>query len=174
MPNERTGVVTFKGNPMTLIGPGLKAGDRAPEFNALGAGLTPVNLASSKGKVRLFSVVPSLDTPVCSIQTKKFNEAAAKLPAQKVEPYTVSCDLPFAQGRFCGAEKIDKMVSLSDHRDVSFGTAYGVLIKELRLLARSIFVVDASDKIAYVQIVPEIASEPNYDAALEAVRKLVG
>ena len=120
--------------------------------------------------MRLFSVVPSLDTPVCSIQTKKFNDAVAKLPAG-VQPYTVSCDLPFAQARFCGAEKVERMVSLSDHRDVSFGTAYGVLIKELRLLTRSIFVVDASDKIVYVQIVPEITSEPNYDQALEAVRK---
>jgi thiol peroxidase len=168
---ERKGVVTFKGNPMTLVGPALKAGDRAPDFTALGAGLAPVTLASSKGKVRLFSVVPSLDTPVCSIQTKKFNDAVAGLPAS-VQPYTVSCDLPFAQARFCGAEKIEKMVSLSDHRDVSFGTAYGVLIQELRLLTRSIFVVDAADRIAYVQIVPEITGEPNYDQALEAVRKV--
>jgi thiol peroxidase len=173
MASERTGVVTFKGKPITLIGPALKPGDRAPEFKGLGAGLSEVTLASSKGKVRLFSVVPSLDTPVCSIQTKKFNEAVAKLPA-KVQPYTVSCDLPFAQGRFCSSEKVDKMVNISDHRDVSFGTAYGVLIKELRLLARSIFVVDDTDTVRYVQIVPEIASEPNYDSALEAVRKVVG
>ncbi len=168
---ERTGVVTFKGGPMTLVGPQLEPGDRAPDFTVLGPGLTPVTLASSRGKVRLFSVVPSLDTSVCSIQTKKFNEAVAALPAS-VQPYTVSCDLPFAQARFCGAEGVDRMVSLSDHRDVSFGKKYGVLIKELRLLTRSIFVVDASDKIAYVQIVPEITTEPNYDEALAAVRKV--
>ena len=170
MPQERTGVVTFKGKPMTLIGPALKPGDKAPDFSALGAGLTPVNLASSKGKVRLFSVVPSLDTPVCSIQTKRFNGELAALPAG-VQSYTVSCDLPFAQARFCGSEKIERMATISDHRDVSFGTAFGVLIKELRLLTRSIFVVDAKDHIAYVQIVPEITSEPNYAEALEAVRK---
>jgi len=168
---ERTGVVTFKGGPLTLIGPARNAGDKAPEFKGLGAGLSEITLATSKGKVRLFSVVPSLDTPVCSTQTKKFNEAVAKLPAS-VQPYTVSCDLPFAQGRFCTAEKIDKMVNISDHRDVSFGAAYGVLIKELRLLARSIFVVDQNDRIVYAQTVPEVTSEPNYDAALEAVRKV--
>jgi thiol peroxidase len=173
MATERTGLVTFKGNKMTLIGPALKPGDRAPEFSGLGAGLSQITLATSKGKVRLLSVVPSLDTGVCNIQTKKFNEAVGKLPAN-VQPYTVSCDLPFAQGRFCAAEKIDKMVNISDHRDVSFGTNYGVLVKELRLLARSVFVVDANDRITYVQIVPEITTEPNYDAALEAVRKVVG
>ena len=170
MAQERKGIVTFKGNPMTLVGPGLKPGDRAPDFQALGPGLTPVNLASSRGKVRFFSVVPSLDTSVCSIQTKKFNGEVGSLPAG-VQPYTVSCDLPFAQARFCGAEKIDRMTTLSDHRDVSFGTAYGVLIKELRLLTRSIIVVDAKDRIAYVQIVPEITSEPNYAEALAAAKK---
>jgi thiol peroxidase len=171
MTQERTGVVTFKGKPMTLVGPALKPGDKAPEFNVLGAGLTPVNLASSKGKTRLFSVVPSLDTGICSIQTKKFNEKVASLPAS-VQCYTVSVDLPFAQARFCGAEKIEKMTSLSDHRDVSFGTNFGVLVKELRLLSRSIFVVGPDDKVAYVQIVPEITTEPNYDEALAAVKKV--
>jgi thioredoxin-dependent peroxiredoxin len=174
MAQERTGIVTFKGNPMTLVGPALKPGDHAPDFQALGAGLVPVNLASTKGKVRLFSVVPSLDTPVCSIQTKKFNVEVAKLPAN-VQPYTVSCDLPFAQARFCGAEGVGgRMATISDHRDVSFGTAYGVLIKELRLLTRSIVVVDAKDRVAYVQIVPEITSEPNYAEALEAAKKAAG
>ena len=167
---DRKGAVTFKGNPMTLVGPALKAGDKAPDFNVLAAGLAPVNLASSKGKTRLFSVVPSLDTPVCSIQTKRFNDAVAKLPAG-VQCYTVSCDLPFAQARFCGAEKVDRMVSLSDHRDVSFGTAYGVLVKELRLLTRAVFVVGADDRITYVQVVPEITAEPDYDKALEALKK---
>jgi thiol peroxidase len=153
---------------MTLIGPALKSGDRAPEFNAIDAGLQPVTLASSKGKVRLFSVVPSLDTPVCSIQTKHFAQEIGKLPAN-VQIYTVSADLPFAQKRWCGAEKVE-MPTLSDHRELSFANNYGVLIKELKVLARSIFVVDAKDKITYVQIVPEIASEPDYDKALQAVR----
>ena len=167
---DRKGAVTFKGNPLTLVGPALEAGDKAPDFTALDSGLGAVTLASSKGKVRLFSVVPSLDTPVCSIQTKRFNDAVAKLPAS-VAPYAVSCDLPFAQARFCGAEKVDRMKAISDHRDVSFGAAYGVLVKELRLLARAVFVVDAADRIAYVQVVPEMTSEPDYEKALEAVRK---
>src|SRR5262245_19818773 len=143
MAQERTGLVKFKGNGVTLIGPALKPGDHAPEFSALGAGLVQITLGSSRGKVRLFSVVPSLDTPVCNIQTKKFNDAVAKLP-EKVRPYTVSVDLPFAQKRFCEAEKISRMTNISDHRDVSFGTAYGVLMKEHRLLARAIIVVDAN------------------------------
>src|SRR5687767_74499 len=134
MANERTGLVKFKGNPVTLVGPALNPGDPAPEFSALGAGLVQITLASSKGKVRLFSVLPSLDTPVCSVQTKKFNDALGKLSDQ-VQAYTVSVDLPFAQKRFCEAEQITRMVNISDHRDVSFGTAYGVLMKEHRLLA---------------------------------------
>ena len=136
---ERTGIVTFKGGPMTLVGPALKPGDRAPDFTVAGPGLAPVTLASSKGKTRLFSVVPSLDTPVCSIQTRKFNAELTKLPAS-VQPYTVSCDLPFAQARFCGAEGIDaRMIALSDHKDVSFGTAYGVPIARTWLNATSRF-----------------------------------
>jgi thiol peroxidase len=170
---ERTGLVKFKGNPVTLVGPALKPGDSAPEFSALGAGLTQITLATSKGRVRLFSVVPSLDTPVCNVQTKKFNEAVAKLP-EKVQPYTVSVDLPFAQKRFCESEKITRLLNISDHRDVSFGTAYGVLMKEHRLLARAIIVVDANDRVTYLQIVPDIGQEPDYDQALEALRKAVG
>jgi len=173
MANERTGLVKFKGNPVTLVGPALKPGDAAPEFSALGAGLVQITLASSKGKVRLFSVLPSLDTPVCSVQTKKFNDALSKLPDQ-LQAYTVSVDLPFAQKRFCEAEQISRMVNISDHRDVSFGTAYGVLMKEHRLLARAIIVVDRNDRVTYVQIVPEIGQEPDYDRALEAVKKAVG
>ena len=173
MAQERTGLVKFKGNSVTLVGPALKPGDQAPEFSALGAGLVQVTLASSRGKVRLFSVVPSLDTPVCNIQTKKFNDAVAKLP-DKVQPYTVSVDLPFAQKRFCEAEKISRMVNISDHRDVSFGTAYGLLMKEHRLLARAIIVVDANDRITYFQIVPDIGQEPDYDQALEALHKAAG
>lgn len=172
MAQERTGVVTMKGNPMTLVGPELKAGDSAPDFSVLDQGLQPVTLASSKGKVRLFSVVPSLDTPVCSVQTKRFGDELAKLP-DNVEVLTVSADLPFAQKRWCAAESVNAS-TLSDHRDVSFGEAYGVLIKELRILTRAIFVVDGADKVSYVQIVPEIATEPDYDAALKAVQDAVG
>ena len=131
-----------------------------------------VSFASTAGKVRLFSVVPSLDTPVCSTQTKKFNDKLASLP-ENVAVVTVSADLPFAQKRFCGAENVS-IPTMSDHRELSFGQNYGVLIKELRILARAIFVVSASDKIAYVEIVPEVASEPNYDAALAAVMKTAG
>lgn len=172
MAEERTGVITMKGNPMTLVGPELKAGDQAPDFAAIDQGLQAVNLASSSGKTRLFSVVPSLDTPVCSVQTKRFGDEVAKLP-ESVQVFTVSADLPFAQKRWCGAEGVE-MTTISDHRSLSFGEAYGVLIKELRILARAIFVVDASNKVSYVEIVPEIASEPNYDAALKAVQDAAG
>ncbi len=172
MSQERTGVITFKGGPLTLIGPGLSAGDDAPDFEAINQGLEPVTLASSKGRVRLFSVVPSLDTPVCSIQTKRFAEAIGNLP-DIVDVVTVSADLPFAQARWCGAEDVTA-TTLSDHRSLSFGEAYGVLIKELRLLSRAIFVVDANDKLAYVEIVPEVTSEPDYEKALEAARAAAG
>jgi thiol peroxidase len=172
MAQERTGVVTMKGNPVTLVGPELKAGDAAPDFAVIDQGLQPTTLSSSAGKVRLFSVVPSLDTPVCSVQTKRFGDELAKLP-DKVEVLTVSADLPFAQKRWCGAEGVN-MTTLSDHRDLSFGEQYGVAIKELKILARAIFVVDASDKITYVEIVPEIASEPDYDSALKAAQDAAG
>jgi thiol peroxidase len=172
MSNERSGVITFKGGPMTLIGPELKAGDAAPDFNVVDSDLQPVNLASSAGKVRLVSVVPSLDTPVCSDQTKKFGEAMKSLP-DDVQVYTVSLDLPFAQGRWCGAEGVE-MKTLSDYRDRSFGSSYGVLIKELLLLTRAIFVIDRTDKLAYVEIVGEVTEHPDYDAAIGAVTAAVG
>ena len=161
--------ITFKGNSITLIGPELKAGDKAPDFKALGKGLVEVTLADSKGKTRLISVVPSLDTPVCELQTKRFNEEASKFPSTIVV-YTVSMDLPFAQGRFCTAQHADKIVCLSDHRDASFGKAYGVLIKELRLLTRAIFVVGADDKIQYVEYVKEVTQHPDYDKALNTLK----
>ena len=167
---ERNGVVTFKGNPLTLIGPEVKAGSKAPEFQVLAQDLSPVTLTSSQGKTRLISVVPSLDTPVCDAQTRRFNQEAAKLP--NVEILTISMDLPFAQKRWCGAAGIDRVKVLSDHKEASFGTAYGVLIKELRLLSRSIFVVDGSGTVRYVEYVPEVTSHPNYDAALAAARQL--
>jgi thiol peroxidase len=170
MAQERPNAVTFKGNPLTLIGPEIKAGDKAPNFQVIGRDLSPVTLDSSKGKVRLISVVPSLDTPVCDQQTRRFNEEAAKLPAN-VEVLTVSVDLPFAQARFCGAANIDRVKTLSDHRELSFGHAYGVLIKELKLLARSVFVIDAADRVQYVELVKEVTNHPNYDAALAAAKK---
>ena len=173
MAQEKPNAVTFKGNPLTLIGPDIKIGDKAPNFQVIAKDLSPVTLDSSKGKVRLISVVPSLDTPVCDQQTRRFNEEAAKLPTN-VEVLTVSADLPFAQARFCGAANIDRVKTLSDHRELSFGQAYGVLIKELKLLARSVFVVDAADRVQYVEVVKEVTNHPNYDAALAAVKKVSG
>lgn len=166
---ERKGAVTFKGNPLTLIGPELKAGDKAPEFKALAKDLSEVSLASTKGKTRLISVVPSLDTPVCEMQTKRFNEEASKFPSQ-IAVLAVSVDLPFAQNRFCSAAKAEKIQCLSDHREVSFGKAYGVLIKELRLLARAVFIVGPDDKIQYAEYVKEVTQHPDYEKALQALK----
>lgn len=163
--------VTFKNGPVTLIGNEVKVGDQAPNFTVLANDLSAVSLNDAAGKIRLFSVVPSLDTGVCDAQTRKFNEVAAEL-GDNVMIYTVSMDLPFAQKRWCGAAGIDKVQTVSDHRDASFGEAYGVHIKELRLLTRSIFVVDADDKVAYVEYVPEATDHPNYEAAIEAVKAL--
>ena len=155
---ERAGATTLMGNPMTLVGPELKVGDKAPEFTALDNGLKPVTLSDTGHKTRIFSVVPSLDTPVCDAQTKRFNEEAGKLG--DVDIYTVSMDLPFAQKRFCNSFALDNVKMLSDHRDASFGTAYGTLIKELRILSRAIFVVGPDDKIKYVEYVPEVSQHP--------------
>jgi thioredoxin-dependent peroxiredoxin len=169
MAQERKNAVTFKGGPLTLIGPELKAGDKAPDFKLIDTGLKPVTLADSKGKTRLISVVPSIDTPVCDLQTKRFNEEASKLPAHVVV-LTVSMDLPFAQARWCGAVKADKVQMLSDYQEHSFGQAYGVLIKELKLLSRAIFVVGPDDKIQYVEYVKEVTEHPDYDKALSAIK----
>ncbi len=169
---ERHGAVTFKGQPLTLVGPELKPGDKAPDFAIIDQSLQPVSLKDYAGKVVLLSVVPSLDTGICSAQTKRFNEEASKLP-EDVAILTVSMDLPFAQARFCGAENIDRVKVLSDHRDASFAQAYGTLVKELRLECRAIFVIDRDGTIRYVEYVPEIASHPNYDAALAAVKSLL-
>ncbi len=168
MPVERSSAVSFKGGPVTLVGPEIHVGDRAPDFTVLASDLSPVTLASSKGKVRIISVVPSLDTPVCDAQTRRFNEEAARLP--DVEVLTVSMDLPFAQKRWCGAAGVDKVKMLSDHRDASFGTAWGTLIKELRLQARAVFVVDKNDMVRHAEYVKEITSHPNYEAALAAAK----
>jgi thiol peroxidase len=167
---ERPGATTMRGNPLTLLGPELKAGDKAPDFSAVNDGLQPVNLAGTGQNVRIFSVVPSLDTPVCDAQTKRFNEEATKLPG--VEIYTVSMDLPFAQKRWCGNFGIDKIKMLSDHRSGSFGEQYGTLIKDMRIESRAIFVLDKDNTIKYVEYVKEVADYPNYEAALEAARSL--
>ncbi len=162
----------MRGNPLTLVGPELKAGDKAPDFEVVDSALQPVNLEKTRGKVRIFSVVPSLDTPVCDAQTKRFNEAAAGLP--NVEIYTVSMDLPFAMKRWCGAFGVDKVKMLSDHRNASFGEHYGTLIKDLRIESRAIFVVDPEDKVAHVEYVKEVADHPDYEAALNAAKSLAG
>lgn len=169
MSTERTGVITFKGNPLTLIGAEVKVGDAAPDFKVIAKDLSEVTLASSKGKTRLISVVPSLDTPVCDTQTRRFNEEAAKLPGD-VEILTISVDLPFAQSRWCGAAGVDKVKVLSDHRDRSFGQAYGVLIKELKLLTRAIFIIGADDKVQYVEYVKEVTELPDFEKALSALQ----
>ena len=170
---ERNNVVTFKGNPLTLVGTAIKVGDKAPDFMALDNGLQPVTLKNSAGKIRLISVVPSLDTPLCDLQTVTFNKRAAEL-SQNVKLYTVSVDLPFAQARFCVARAVDRLQTVSDHRDVSFGTNFGLLIKELRLLARAVVIIDAQDTVRYLQIVPEMTTEPDYEEALNALRQVVG
>jgi thiol peroxidase len=168
---KRDNAVTFKGTPKALIGPALKVGDKAPTFTCLSNGLAPVTLADTPAKARLFSVVPSLDTPVCSMQTKKFDEGIKEL-GDKVACYTVSLDLPFAQKRFCSGEGIASMQTLSDVHDQSFGKNFGVLLDglPLALLARSTFVVDKNGTITYLEIVPEVTSEPNYTAALAALK----
>jgi len=155
---------------MTVLGPELKAGDSAPDFHVVDSGLKPVDLAATGSGVRIFSVVPSLDTPVCDAQTKRFNEEAGKLP--NVTIYSFSMDLPFAQKRWCGAYGVDHVKMVSDHRDGSFGQAYGTLIKDLRILSRAIFVVDPQNHIRYVEYVKEVGDHPDYDAALASARSL--
>jgi thiol peroxidase len=175
MADVRKGEVTMKGKPVELVGPKLSAGDKAPDFTCVGEGLALVRLADTGGVTRLFSVVPSLDTPVCNIQTHKFAESLSAL-GDSVKAYTISLDLPFAMKRFCAEAKIANLTNLSDAHDHSFGHSYGVLMQGLAipLLARAIFVVDPKDTIRYVEIVPEIATEPNYDAALHALRQTAG
>ena len=165
---ERPGATTMRGNPLTLIGPELKAGDSAPDFKLVDNSMKSVSLSDTGRNVRIISVVPSLDTPVCDAQTKRFNEEAAKLPG--VDILTVSMDLPFAQKRWCGAFGVDKVKMLSDHRDGSFGTNYGTLIKDLRIESRAIFVLDQKNTIRHAEYVKEVADFPNYDTALAAAR----
>ena len=165
---ERPGATTLRGDPKTLIGPELKPGDPAPDFDVVDSSLKPVTLSGTGDRVRIFSVVPSLDTPVCDAQTKRFNEEAGKLP--NVDIFTVSMDLPFAQKRWCGAFGVDKVKMLSDHRDGSFGSHYGTLIKELRIESRAIFVVGKDNTIKHAEYVKEVADFPNYETALAAAR----
>ncbi|RFU66220.1 thiol peroxidase [Peribacillus glennii] len=160
--------VTFKNNPVTLAGSEVKVGDQAPDFTVLANDLSEVKLSDSKGTVRIISVVPSIDTGVCDAQTRRFNEDASKIG--NVQVLTISVDLPFAQKRWCAASGLDNVQVLSDHRDLSFGEAYGVIMQDLRLLARSVFVVDSSDKVVYAEYVSEGTSHPNYEAAIEAAK----
>ena len=169
---ERAGATTLRGNPLTVVGPELKPGDKAPDFKAVDDSLKALDLAGTGSGVRIFSVVPSLDTPVCDAQTRRFNEEAGKLPDVKI--YTFSMDLPFAQKRWCGAFGIDHVKMVSDHRDASFGQAYGTLIKDLRILSRAIFVVDKTNTIRYVEYVKEVGEHPKYDAALAAAKSALG
>ena len=169
---ERMGLVTMKGKPLTLVGSDVKIGQRAPDFVAIDNNLAAVRFSSYHGKICIISSVISLDTPVCDIQTRKFNEEASRL-GSGVVILTLSMDLPFAQKRWCGAAGVDRIQTLSDHRDASFGTSYGVLIKELRLLARAIFLVDRKGVLQYKELVKEVTHEPDYDAVLSQLKKLV-
>lgn len=165
---ERTDIITVLGNPVTLVGPSLEPGDTAPDATLLGNDLGPVKLSSYRGKTCIISSVTSLDTPVCDVETRRFNQEAAGTDDDTVI-LTMSMDLPFAQKRWCGNAGIDRVVTLSDHLNAEFGTAYGVLIKELRLLARTVFIVDREGVIRYVQRVKENSKEPDYDAVLKAL-----
>ena len=168
---ERPEAVTLKGNPFTLLGPELKAGEEAPDFSLVGGDLKSITLADTEG-IRVFSVVPSLDTPVCDQQTRRFNKEAGSLLGVTI--YTISMDLPFAQGRWCAAAEVENLTMLSDHKDSSFGSNYGTLIKELRLNCRAIFVVDEQNNLRHVEYVGEVAEHPDYDAVLSAVNGLIG
>ena len=168
---ERTGLITMKGNPLTLVGNEVKVGEVAPDFVVLDNDLSPIKFLSYRGKMCVLSSVPSLDTPVCDMETRKFNEEASRL-GPDIVILTISMDLPFAQKRWCATAGVNKVQTLSDHRDASFGTSYGVLIKELRLLARAVFLVDRQGTIQYIQLVKELIKEPDYEALLSALKKL--
>lgn len=172
MAGKRSGIVTIGGNPLTLLGPELQVGDRAPDFIVLDGDLQEFRLSDTQGRIRLVNVVPSLDTPICDQQTRRFNEEAASTP-ESVVFLTISMDLPFAQNRFCSTAGIDKIRVFSDYRDRSFGLSYGLLAKEIQLLARSIFIIDENNIVRYVQVVPEIKSHPDYEAALNALKDLL-
>ena len=169
---ERQGLITIHGNPLTLLGEEIKVGMPAPDLELLDNDLNPVKLSSYRDKVVIISSVPSLDTPVCDIETRRFNDEAAML-GPEVQIVTISMDLPFAQKRWCGAAGVANVKTLSDHRQADFGQAYGVLIKELRLLARAVFIIDGAGIVQYVQLVKEVASEPNYEEVMQALQKVM-
>lgn len=168
--NERKNVVAFASNPVTLIGDETKVGEKAPEFTLVKQDLSEFKLSETSGKIRLISIVPSLDTSVCSLQTRKFNEDASKI--KDVQIITISMDLPFAQGRFCGANGIENILVASDYKDRAFGEKYGFIMKENMLLARGIVIIDKNDKIRYVEYVPEVTNEVNFEKALEVAKEL--
>ncbi len=170
---ERKGVVTMKGQPMTLVGPELRPGMKAPDFSCVDSNMAPVTLSDTKGMVRLIASVTSLDTPVCHMETIRFNQEAEKLPADRVSVMVVSMDLPFAQRRFCSMEGVKNVRCASDYRDASFGAAYGVLIKESRLLSRAVFIIDAGGVVRHVEYVKEVADHPDYAAAVKSVNNLI-
>lgn len=169
--NKRKGIVTMGGNPVTLLGNEIKVGDKGPDFTALKGDLSPYSLKDAGDKIKIISVVPSLDTGVCELQTITFNEEAANF--DDVLILTISVDLPFAQERFCSAHGIDKVITLSDHKDLSFGLNYGFVMEEFRLLARGIIILDRDNTVRYVEYVKEVTNHPDYDKALEEVRKLL-
>lgn len=168
---ETTGKITFKGGALTLLGEEAKVGQKAPDFTVVGADLSPVKLSDYDGKVRVLALYPSIDTGVCQAQNRRFNAEASNLGDAVI--LSISCDLPFAQSRFCAAEGLDKVITLSDHKDVDFGVKYGFLIKELRLLTRGTIIIDKEGVIQYVEICPEVTEEPNYEAALKVVKELL-
>ncbi len=169
---ERKGIIASKGKPLTLLGPEIRVGDKAPDFRVVDNAMTTVTLGDYRGKVKVITSVPSLDTSVCDAETRRFNQEAATLPGNVVV-LTISMDLPFAQRRWCAAAGIERVKTLSDYQDRSFASAYGVLIKETKLLSRSVFVVDGNDVVRYIQHVSEVGTEPDYDAALGAVKNLL-
>jgi len=168
---EKHGALTFQGNPLTLIGNEVMVGVSAPDFTVLSNDMSPKTLADYRGSLLVISSVPSLDTPVCDMETRRFNEEAKKLGGD-VQILTISMDLPFAQARWCGAAGVEHVTTLSDHRDASFGSNYGMLIKELRLLARAVFIIDEKGVLRYVQLVKEVTHEPDYNEVLEAIKCL--
>ncbi|WP_159517634.1 thiol peroxidase [Sunxiuqinia indica] len=168
---ETTGKITFKGNPLTLLGEPIKVGDKAPDFTVVGSDLSPVKLSEYDGKVRVLALYPSIDTGVCQAQNRKFNDEASNLGDAVI--LSISCDLPFAQNRFCAAEGLDKVITVSDHKDVDFGTKYGYLIKELRLLTRGTIVIDKDGVVKYAEIVPEVTDEPDYESAIKVIKELI-
>jgi thiol peroxidase len=168
---ERAGIVTIHGNPLTLVGEEVKVGATAPDAELVDNDLKPVKLSSYRGKTLVVAAVPSLDTPVCDLETRRFNDEAGHLGGD-IQMLTISMDLPFAQKRWCGAAGVERLTTLSDHREAAFGQAYGVLIKELRLLARSVFIIDREGKLQYAQLVKEVSNEPNYEEVLQALGKI--